>query len=55
MLSGELEQSETKKENAYVTNSLNCTKVNYTTIFSHRVPYIDPQGVIKYSDQLDAE
>ena len=45
MLCGELEQSQTKKENVYVTNSLNCTKVNYTTIFFHRVPYIDPQGL----------
>ena len=45
MLSGELEHSQTKKENVYVTHSLNCNKVNYTTIFSHRVLYIDPQGL----------
>ena len=40
MLSGE---RQTKKENVYVTNSLNCTKLDNTTILLHRVPYIDPQ------------
>ena len=28
-----------------MTHSLNCNKVNYTTIFFHRVPYIDPHGL----------
>ena len=50
MLSCELERaklnwSQTKKENVYVINSLNCTKVNYTIIFFHGVPYIDPRGL----------
>ena len=44
MLSGELEQSQTKQENLYVTKLLNYTALNYTTIIFHRVPYIDPLG-----------
>ena len=45
MLSGKLEQSQTKNENVQMTNALNCTKLNYTTIVFDLVPYIDPQGL----------